>query len=528
MTKVTVIPPTIDPLTQLPINSNERIKVAAYARVSTNSDEQYTSYEAQVNYYKSYIQSKPEWEYVSVYADEGITGTNTKRRTGFNKMINEALDGKINLIVTKSISRFARNTLDTISYVRKLKEKGIEVYFEKENLWTLDSKSELILTIMASIAQEESRSISQNVTWGKRVGFKSGKVSFAYSMFLGYEKAGDKIVIVPEEAEIIREIYKSFLVYGKTPTGIAKELKEREIKTPSKKSTNWTKNNITSILQNEKYKGDALLQKTFTDNFLEQTIIKNTGQIPQYYVENSHPAIIDKDMWELVQIEIKRRDNLGAKYSSSDIFASKLICSDCGGFYGKKKWHSNTKYERFVYQCNNKFDKDKCICRTPHLTEDDIKLKFIESYNLTMKDKKRIINDLNEVIGLVANTKDLEIEIEKVSEEIAVVVELATKAIKDNSKTNDDSNEFEKKYKTLETRHEKLKTKLEELLSERFKKESLEIKMRAFLKTLRKSESDIDKWDERIWMLMVESAIVHHNKDITFKFNNGLNFKAKE
>ncbi|HOQ79189.1 MAG TPA: recombinase family protein, partial [Candidatus Absconditabacterales bacterium] len=364
MTKVTVIPPTIDPLTQLPINSNERIKVAAYARVSTNSDEQYTSYEAQVNYYKSYIQSKPEWEYVSVYADEGITGTNTKRRTGFNKMINDALDGKINLIVTKSISRFARNTLDTISFVRKLKDKGVEVYFEKENLWTLDSKSELILTIMASIAQEESRSISQNVTWGKRVGFKSGKVSFAYSMFLGYEKAGDKIVIVPDEAEIVREIYKSFLVYGKTPTGIAKELKERGIKTPSKKSTNWTKNNITSILQNEKYKGDALLQKTFTDNFLEQTIIKNTGQIPQYYVENSHPAIIDKDMWELVQIEIKRRDNLGAKYSSSDIFASKLICIDCGGFYGKKKWHSNTKYERFVYQCNNKFDKDKCICRT--------------------------------------------------------------------------------------------------------------------------------------------------------------------
>jgi hypothetical protein len=233
-------------------------------------------------------------------------------------------------------------------------------------------------------------------------------------------------------------------------------------------------------------------------------------------------------MWELVQVEMERRDRLGAKYSATDIFSSKLVCSDCGGFYGKKKWHSNTAYERFVYQCNSKFQKGKGKCQTPHLTEDEIKEKFIEAYNLTIEDKERIINDLNEVIELVANTKDLEIEIEKVSEEIAVVVELATREIKNNSKTTDDSNEFEQKYKALETRHEKLKTKLEEVLSEKFKKESLEIKMRALLKILRKSENEIDKWDERIWMLMVESGTVHHNKDITFKFNDGLNFKAKE
>ncbi len=193
-------------------------------------------------------------------------------------MISDALSGKIDLIITKSISRFARNTLDTIYYVRKLKEKGIEVFFEKENLWTLDSKSELILTIRASIAQEKSRSISQNVKWGKRVGFQRGKVSFAYGMFLGYEKVNDKIVIIEKEAEVIRYIYKNFLVKGKTPTKIAKELKEKGVLTPSGKNSNWTKNNITSILTNEKYKGDALLQKTFTDNYLEQNIVKNTGK----------------------------------------------------------------------------------------------------------------------------------------------------------------------------------------------------------------------------------------------------------
>lgn len=335
MAKITVIPSTKNPLTQVPIGSNAKRKVAGYARVSTDRDEQYTSYEAQVNYYKKFIQEKPEWEYVKVYADEGITGTNTKRRVEFNNVIADALDGKIHLIITKSISRFARNTLDTISYVRKLKENGIEVYFEKENLWTLDSKSELILTIMASIAQEEFRSISQNITWGKRAGFKEGKVSFAYSTFLGYKKEGGKIEIDEDQAVIVKLIYKMFLVEGKTCSGIAAYLKSKHIKTPSGRSTRWTKNTVNSILTNEKYKGDALLQKTFTDNYLDQTVVKDTGQLTQYYVENSHPAIIDKDMWEQVQTELKRISKIGAQYSSTDMFASKLICEDCGGFTAK-------------------------------------------------------------------------------------------------------------------------------------------------------------------------------------------------
>ena len=186
--KITVIPSTINPLTQTPVGSVQKRKVAAYARVSTDSDEQYTSYETQKTYYENYIKSKPEWEFVRVYADEGISGTNTKKREGFKSMITDALDGKIDLIVTKSISRFARNTLDTISYIRKLKSAGVEVYFEKENLWSLDSKSEFVLTIMASIAQEESRSISMNVTLGKRWQMQEGKVSFAYSRMLGFKK----------------------------------------------------------------------------------------------------------------------------------------------------------------------------------------------------------------------------------------------------------------------------------------------------------------------------------------------------
>lgn len=288
---------------------------------------------------------------------------------------------------------------------------------------------------MASIAQEESRSISQNVTWGKRVSFQQGKVSFAYKNFLGYKKVDDKLVIDKEQAVIVRLIYQLFLVEGKTASGIANYLKSQHIKTPAGK-VNWTKNTVNSILTNEKYKGDALLQKTYIENYLEHKVVKNDGQIPKYYVENNHPAIIDKDTWDQVQIEMKRRESIGAHYSSTDIFASKLICGDCGGFYGKKKWHSNSKYSRFIYQCNRKFEKGKPKCQTPNLTEENIKLKFIEAYNLMIKDKKRIIQDSQEVIELLTNTTQLDLDIENLNDKLLVISELLNKLIKENSKSS--------------------------------------------------------------------------------------------
>jgi DNA invertase Pin-like site-specific DNA recombinase len=526
MAKITVIPSTKNQHTQLPLGSISLRKVAAYARVSTNTDEQYTSYEAQVNYYRKFIQERNDWEYTNVYADEGISGTNTKKRTEFNRMISDALEGKIDLIITKSISRFARNTLDTISFVRKLKDKGIEVYFEKENLWTLDPKSELILTIMASIAQEESRSISQNVTWGKRVSFQEGKVSFAYKSFLGYKKENDKLVINEDEAVIVKTIYRMFLVQGKSASGIASHLTSLHIKTPMGKSTRWTQNTIDSILRNEKYKGDALLQKKYTINYLSHTLVKNTGQIPQYYVENNHPAIIDQNMWEQVQIELARRDELGAKYSSSDIFASKLICEDCGGFYGKKKWHSNSKYSRFVYQCNRKFDKGKETCHTPHIMEEDIKLKFIEAYNLTMKDKKRIIKDSTELIELLTDTTQIDKEIENLNDELFFFSELVNKLVKDNSKSSMNHEDYDKKYIELTKRYEQTKQKQDDLIRARDNKKVQALNLKAFISNVKRVDDKLSEWNEPVWMLLVKSAVVHRDKSITFKLNNGKEIKS--
>ena len=278
---VTVIPPTIQPITHLARNAVVRRRVAAYARVSTSSEEQLTSYEAQVDYYPRFIQSKPEWEFVRVYTDEGISAVNTKKREGFNQMVRDALDGKIDLIVTKSVSRFARNTVDSLVTVRKLKEKGVEVYFEKENIYTLDSKGELLITIMSSLAQEESRSISENVTWGQRKRFADGKVSLPYSHFLGYRKGDNGLPeIVPEEAETVRWIYSLFLS-GKTTGSIASLLTREGVSTPAGKKK-WAASTVESILKNEKYKGDALLQKALTVDFLTKKQKKNEGEVPQY------------------------------------------------------------------------------------------------------------------------------------------------------------------------------------------------------------------------------------------------------
>lgn len=443
-------------------------------------------------------------------------------------MINDALSGNIDLIITKSISRFARNTLDTITYVRKLKEKNIEVFFEKENLWTFDPKSELILTIMASIAQEESRSISQNVTWGKRAAFKQGKVSFGYKNFLGYKRGIDgKPEIDEEQAKVVILIYKMFLIDGKTCSGIADFLNKSETPTPSGKIGRWTKNTVNSILKNEKYKGDAILQKTYIDNYLEHTSKVNDGILPKYYVENSHPAIIEKEMWDQVQLEMERRDKLGAQYSSSSIFASKLICEDCGGFYGKKIWHSTETYSKEIYQCNKKFNtKEKNKCCTPNLTEEQIKNLFIKAYNEAMVNKTELLEDTLEIINVLTDTTTIDNQIYALKNDMEIVSELVKKLIDKKSKDISSLN-FDKQYSEYEKRYNEDKKQLDAFVEEKKLKELKAEKLNCFYHNLEKLDLSISKWDDSIWMLIVESGIVHRDGSITFNFTNGIQITAK-
>ena len=362
-------------------------RVAAYARVSTDSDEQMNSVEAQKDYFQKLISEHSDWVLVDIYADEGISGTSTNRREAFNRMINDALDGKIDMILTKSLSRFARNTVDTLNTIRKLKSVGVGVYFEKEDIDTLDAKGEFLITLMSSLAEEESRSISENVKWGQRKRFADGKYTLPYKQFLGYKKGSDSTPeLVEDEAKIIRIIYRLFLE-GYSTTAIAKKLSDAGIPSPAGKPT-WQRATVDSILQNEKYYGAALLQKQYTVDFRTKKKAPNNGELPKYYIEHDHEPIVTKEIYDEVQRRLKKPYT---KHSTKLIFSHKLVCADCGGLFGPIRAHSTT-YNDIVWKCRNRH-LHKSGCTTPSLYEELLKPIFHEVILTVLNQHPSIIRD---------------------------------------------------------------------------------------------------------------------------------------
>ncbi len=514
--KITMIPQTINPQTRTAMDTRKKRKVAGYARVSTDYEEQLTSYEAQVDYYTNYIQSRDDWEFVKVYTDAGISATNTRHREGFNQMVEDALAGKIDLIITKSVSRFARNTVDSLTTVRKLKEKGIEVYFEKENIYTLDSKGELLITLMSSLAQEESRSISENVTWGQRKRFADGKVSLPYSHFLGYKKGKDGLPeIVPEEAEIVRFIYRSYMK-GQTSYAIAKTLTERHIPTPAGKE-NWRQSTIESILTNEKYKGSALLQKKFTTDFLTKKTKINEGEVPQYYIEESHEPIISPEEFEEVQAEFTRRKKLGRKYSGSTIFSAKLVCGDCGNFFGSKVWYSTSKYRRVIWQCNNKF-KGEHFCSTPHLYEDEIKMRFISALAAFFQNREMVLETCRMLLEDLSDTSDLDAKTETLTMEMNDIGILIREHIQKNAESAQNQDSYNLRYDELAGQYENKKELLQKMQQKRIEHQSRIESMASFLRVLEQTNEPINYFDDDIWRTTIEKVTVFHDGRMIFQF----------
>ena len=515
--RVKVLPATRNRFTAMPIHSTRKRRVAAYARVSTDSEEQYTSYVAQVSYYTDYIKRNTEWEFVDVYTDEGITGTSTKKRDGFNRMIQDALDGKIDLIVTKSVSRFARNTVDSLTTIRKLKECGVEVYFEKENIYSLDSKGELLLTIMSSLAQEESRSISENVTWGRRKQFADGKVSMPYKHFLGYKRGADgEPEIVEEEAKIVRWIYQMFLE-GKTPFGIAQILTEAGVPTPSGKSK-WSPSTILRILINEKYKGDALLQKTFCTDFLTKKMKVNEGEVPQYYVENSHPAIVTAEQFDMVQRELAERK--GKTHSGAYAFSGKIICGCCGNAYGSKVWHSTDKYRKVIWQCNAKF-KNAEKCTTPHLVETEIQQAFTRVLNKMIAGKATVIDDTTQLMELLTNCRELQEEEFRLQQELGILEEIIRKLIAENAAAAMEQDDYNRRLEAHMERYKAAEARYAEVQKEIQYRQQLREKLMAFIQTLKTTEEPILDFSEDSWHALVDHVTVMENGDMVFTMKNG-------
>ncbi len=523
--KVNIIQPRIN----LPGSSSfgpfQKKRVAAYARVSTDEDEQLSSYEAQVDFYTRHIKSNPDWEFVEVYADEGISGTNIKKRDDFNRMVTDALDGKIDLILTKSISRFARNTVDSLTTVRKLKEKGVEVFFEKENIYTLDSKGELLITIMSSLAQEESRSISENVTWGKRKSMEDGKVFLPYKRFLGYEKGSDGTPkIVENEAKIIRQIYALFLE-GQTIRSIAQRLMEQGVATPSGK-TKWSVSTVMSILRNEKYKGDALLQKSYTVDFLSKTTKKNNGELPQYYIENSHPAIIPPETFDLVQSEINKRRPNQRRIRNNSPFTANIVCGECGGYYGSKVWHSNSEYRKQIWFCNRKYG-DQQYCETPHMSETALKVAFIEAINELLGNKDRYIAQFEEMMPLLADTTSLEAKLAEAQSASEAAMLNMRRYMEDNTRQVQDQGEYASRFDEMGEAYKAAEKQVVDIKAEILEQTARKEKIRRFLEELREAGDIVTEFDEVLWNATVDTVTVQADQTLLFTFRDGTEISVK-
>ena len=439
-------------------------------------------------------------------------------------MIEDALAGRIDLIVTKSVSRFARNTVDSLTTIRKLKEHGTEVFFEKENIWTFDSKGELLITIMSSLAQEESRSISENCTWGQRKRMADGKVSVPFTRFLGYDRGeGGALVVNPKEAEVVRNIYRLFLS-GLTPHAIAQKLTERGIPTPGNKAK-WNPGTVQSILTNEKYKGDALLQKCYTADFLTKRQVRNQGEVPQFYVENDHEAIVSPYTYELVQQEFLRRKTVKGRYSGVDIFASRIKCGECGAFYGSKVWHSNSKYRKVIYRCNSKYDGEHS-CKTPSLQEEEIKALFIRAVNQLLDVKDEVIANLEQASSVLFRTDDLVGRQTVITEEMKALMERIQSVMAENARLPLDQCEYQVRYDALADKYSELKGEHDRLAAEIADKNSRRESSRQFIETLRQQEGLVEEFDDNLWGSLIDFITVYSERDIRFSFRDGTEIKA--
>jgi len=381
----------------------KKLSVAAYCRVSTDTEEQATSYDTQVAHYKEYISKNPAWKFAGIYADDGISGTGTKKREEFLRMIDDCMAGKIDMVITKSISRFARNTIDCLKYIRQLKEKNIPVIFEKENINTLDAKGEVLITIMASLAQQESESLSKNVKLGLQFRYQQGKVQINTKWFLGYTKdEKGNLVIDPEQAKVVKRIYREYLE-GKSCAAIAKGLQKDEIPNGSGKKR-WWDSNIRQILMNEKYMGDALLQKTYSTDVLSKKRIKNEGAVPQYYVENNHEAIISKEIYHAVQAENKRRNNLideqniHAGYCGKYALTGVLVCGECGAPYRRIVWSKKGR-KVSVWRCRTRVQKGGNACLSPTIYEEDLHAAIVKAIKETFGSQNQMMNKLQQNIN---------------------------------------------------------------------------------------------------------------------------------
>lgn len=516
---ITVIPARARIGNTVKAEDRPKLRVAAYCRVSTDSDEQATSYEAQVEHYTSYIKGNADWELAGIYADDGITGTNTKKRDEFNRMIEDCMEGKIDMVITKSISRFARNTLDCLKYIRQLKDKNIPVFFEKENINSMDSKGEIMLTIMASLAQQESQSLSQNVKLGFQFRYQQGEVQVNHNRFLGYTKDENKrLVIVPKEAEIVKRIYREYLE-GASLLQIARGLEADGILTAANKRK-WRPETLKKILQNEKYIGDALLQKTYTVDFLSKKRVVNNGIVPQYYVENSHEPIVPREIFMQVQEEMVRRANLQAGksgkrrvYSSKYALSSIVYCGECGDIYRRVHWN-NRGCKSIVWRCVSRLEEKGSDCSSRTINEVTLQEAVVKAINEVLGSKDTFLPVLLENIETVLSEdndqtiQEIESKLNELQQELLRLVN----AKADYQKVADEI------YRLRELKHN--------ILAENAEREGKRERIADMAEFLNEQSYELEEYDEQLVRRLIEKITVFDEK-LTVEFKSGVELDVK-
>ena len=522
---VTVIPAKPQ-MNQLSVK--RQLRVAAYCRVSTEEEEQQSSYEAQCTYYTDKIMTNPEWTMAGIFADEGITGTSTKKRDDFNRMIRKCRQKKIDLILTKSISRFARNTLDSLKYIRALKELGIGIIFEKENINTLEMDTELIITFMSAFAQSESESISANVRWGKRQAMKEGKTSVNFKKLYGYflDSEGNPQVD-SDKAAVIRSIFNRYL-QGASLRMIRQALEAAGIPNPAG-SEKWGIDQIRNILSNEKYCGDVLMQKTFIQDCISKKVVKNTGQLPMYLIQNNHTAIVSREVYQAVQAEKARRSATASPstktsstgrtcYASKFALSERLVCGECGTLYRRCTWKRNGK-TRIVWRCVSRLDYGTKYChQSPTMDEEPLQRAIMAAISSVMAPKEKInglITDAAlEETGKLPNSAmtlgDINRRLEKLEAEFDALF---------NQSGGIDKNTV--RFREIANEMSALKEKREKISAQLRNNEAAQKHVHTIAAVLDQEDHRITQWDEEMIRQLVHTVKVISTDHIRVYLNDG-------
>lgn len=506
-----------------------QLRVAAYCRVSTEEEEQQSSYEAQCTYYTDKIMTNPEWTMAGIFADEGISGTSTKNRDDFNRMIRRCRQKKIDLILTKSISRFARNTLDSLKYIRALKGMGIGIIFEKENINTLETDTELIITFMSAFAQSESESISANVRWGKRQAMKEGKASVNFKKLYGYylDDEGNPQVN-SDQAEAVRSIFDQYL-QGASLRMIRLSLEEKKVLNPTG-GAKWDISKIRSILGNEKYCGDVLMQKTFTQDCINKKVIKNTGQLPMYLIQNNHPAIVSREIYRAVQTEKTRRSASASPskktsstgrscYASKFALSERLVCGECGTLYRRCTWKRNGK-ARVVWRCVSRLDYGTKYChQSPTMDEEPLQQAIMAAINSVMDSKRAICSQITEAAveetGILPDSAmtlgEINRRLEELETEFNILLQQPDSAVKNAARFGGIANEIA----SLKGQREKIAARLR-------KDQTVQLHVHTMEAALDGMSHLMQQWDEEMIRQLVHTVKVISADHIKAFLCNGI------